>query len=177
MRALNLNIGPVAGPGKPFSRPRDAPWDWPKTRGCDKLPGDKESHMLKAKIGKEVVARLTNQVGVLARVTKIVSEKGINIRAVSSWVEGKDAVIRLLTDDATRVADALREQQVTVKENEVVMVESPHKAGLLRSLTERLAGAGIDLRYLYASALDGQEQCLIIFGSTDNGQALALLNG
>jgi hypothetical protein len=133
--------------------------------------------MLKATIGKEVVARLTNQVGVLARVTKIVSEKGINIRAVSSWVEGKDAVIRLLTDDATRVADALREQKLTVKVNEVVMTESSHTPGMLRSLTEKLALAGIDLRYLYASALDSQEQCLIVFGSTDNGKALVLLNG
>jgi hypothetical protein len=137
---------------------------------------EKENHMLKARIGKEVVARLTNQVGVLARVTKIVSEKGINIRAVSSWVEGEDAVIRLLTDEPTRVADALREQEVTVKLNEVVMAESPHTPGMLRSLTEKLALAGIDLRYLYASAIDSQERCLIVFRSTDNSKALVLLN-
>jgi hypothetical protein len=133
--------------------------------------------MLNSKIGKEVVARMPNQVGALAQITKIVSEKGINIRAASAWIEGREAVIRLLTDDAARVADALRAKQVAVKENEVVMTDAPHQPGILRSLTETLAQAGIDLCYLYASAPDNQQQCLIVFASTDNTKALALLNG
>jgi hypothetical protein len=135
-----------------------------------------EKNMVKARMGKEVVARMPNQVGVLAHVTKLVAEMGIDIGAVSSWVEGSQAVIRLLTNDATRVADALRQQKLTVKENEVVLVTSPHKPGMLRKVTEKLAQAGIDLRYLYASALESQEQCLIVFGSTDNGKAMALLD-
>ena len=65
--------------------------------------------MLRAKIGKEAVVRMPNQVGALAQVTRLVSDKGINILAASAWVEGQTAVIRLVTDDHIRVVDALRE--------------------------------------------------------------------
>lgn len=132
--------------------------------------------MLKAKIGKEVVVRLPNTVGMLAQITQIVSDKGINILAASSWVEGNAAVIRLVTDDHQRVVDALGEKQFTLKENDVVLTEAAHKPGMLRRLTAQLAESGIDLRHLYATATGTQEQCQIVFSSTDNNRAVVLLN-
>ncbi len=132
--------------------------------------------MSKARIGKEVVARMPNRIGVLAEIAKQLSEKGINIQAVSSWIEGSEAVIRLVTEDVTRAADVLRQNKITVKENEVVLTELAHKPGMLRSLTEKLAQAGIDLRYLYASATDSQDKSLVVFSASDNGKALVLLN-
>jgi hypothetical protein len=132
--------------------------------------------MLKAKIGKEVVVRLPNTVGMLAQITQIVSDKGINILAASSWVEGNAAVIRLVTDDHQRVVDALREKEFSLKENDVVLTEAAHKPGMLRRLTARLAENGLDLRYLYATATGAQDQCQIVFSCTDNNRALVLLN-
>lgn len=132
--------------------------------------------MLKARIGKEVVVRVPNTVGMLAQVTQIVSDKGINILASSSWVEGNAAVIRLVTDDHQRVVDVLREGEYTLKENDVVLTEAAHKPGMLRRLTAQLAENGLDLRYLYATATAAQEQCQIVFSCTDNNRALVLLN-
>jgi hypothetical protein len=132
--------------------------------------------MLKARIGKEAVVRVPNAVGMLAQITQIVSDKGINILASSSWVEGNSAVIRLVTDDHQRVVDALREKEFSLKENDVVVTEAAHKPGMLRRLTATLAEDGIDLRYLYATATAAQDQCQIVLSCTDNNRALVLLN-
>ena len=36
--------------------------------------------MLKVKLGKEVVVRVRNEIGLLAQISKLVAEKGINIQ-------------------------------------------------------------------------------------------------
>lgn len=132
--------------------------------------------MLKARMAKELIVRVPNQVGVLAQVAKIVADKGINILAACARVEGTDAVIRLVTEDQLRVAEALRERKFSVHETEVVVTEAAHKPGMLRVLTEKLATQGIDLRYLYASATAGQDKSLIVLSAMSNDRAVVLLN-
>ncbi|MCG3150445.1 MAG: hypothetical protein PCFJNLEI_03931 [Verrucomicrobiae bacterium] len=132
--------------------------------------------MLKAKIAKEVLVKVHNEIGVLANLTKLIAEKGINILAASAWVNGSEALIHLVTDDNLRTSDTLRAKSYNPREMDVVLLESPHKPGLLRHITERLAGSGIDIHHLYASAALDQERCLIVFACADNDRAVVLLN-
>ena len=132
--------------------------------------------MLKARISKEVVIRVHNEIGVLANLSKLIAEKGINILAASAWVNGAEGFVHLVTDDNLRVVDALRAKSYNPREQDVVLLESPHKPGLLRHVTERLAGAGIDIHHLYASAALDQDRCLIAFACADNDRAVVLLN-
>ena len=132
--------------------------------------------MLQAKISKELVVKVRNEIGVLANLTKLIAEKGVNILAANAWVEGSDAIMRLVTDDNLRAGDVLRAKSYNPREQDVVAVETPHKPGLLRHLTEKLANAGIDLHHLYASATGQQDQCLIIFACANNDRAVVLLN-
>lgn len=133
--------------------------------------------MLRARIAKEVVVRVRNDIGVLATLTKLLAEKGINLLGANGWVEGADAVVRLLPDDALRAMDVLRAKSFHPREVDAVIVETPHKPGMLRHVTERLATAGIDLHHLYASASSDQDRCLIVFASANNDRAVVLLNG
>ena len=64
--------------------------------------------MLKARLGKEVVLRVENEVGVLDQIARTVAEKGVDVVAACAWVEGPLAVVHLVTDDNRRVVDALR---------------------------------------------------------------------
>ena len=77
--------------------------------------------MLKARLGKEVVLRVENEVGVLDQIARTVAEKGVDIQAVSAWVEGSIAVVRLVTEDNRRVADALRSKNYDPREADVVL--------------------------------------------------------
>ena len=131
--------------------------------------------MLNARMGKEVVVRVRNEIGVVAQITRLIADKGINILAANGWVEDQEAVIRFVTGDTLRVMDALRERHYNPREKHVVLLDAGHKPGMLRHVTEILAREGIDLHHLYASALPEQDKCLIVFECADNDRAIVLL--
>lgn len=131
--------------------------------------------MLNARIGKEIVVRVRNEIGVVAQLTKLIADKGINVLAMNGWVEGQDAVIRLVTSDNLRVMDALREKHYNPHEKNVVFLEAAHKPGKLRHITEILAKEGIDLLHLYASATEDMDKCLVVFECANNDRAVVLL--
>lgn len=132
--------------------------------------------MLKTKPAKEVTLRLENEIGALDGIAKAIADKGINILAVCAWVEGPQAVIRLVTDDTVRVMDALKALRYETRETEVLVTEAAHKPGILRRITEKLAHADIDIHHLYATAPLSQATALVIFATANNDRAMVLLN-
>jgi hypothetical protein len=132
--------------------------------------------MLKARLGKEIVLRVENEVGVLDQIARTVAEKGVDIQAVSAWVEGSIAVLHAVTDDNRRVSDALRARNYDPQEADVVLTEVPHKPGMLRHVTERLARESVDIHHLYATTNPAQEKSLVVVATANNDQAVVLLN-
>lgn len=132
--------------------------------------------MLKARQGKEVVARMADEIGGLAKFAKIVAERGVNILAMSAWVEDQESVIRLVTDDNLRTMDVLKENGYEPEERDVVLVDAAHKPGVLRHVTDTLARENIDLLHLFATATIEQEVCLVVLNSSHNDRAIILLN-
>lgn len=132
--------------------------------------------MSKTKPAKEVVIRVLSAIGTLDEIARTIADRGINILAVSAWVEGAQAVIRLLTDDSVRVLDVLRAQKYEAREVDVLVAELAHKPGMLHRITEKLARAEIDIHHLYATASTSQAQCLLVFATSNNDRAMVLLN-
>jgi len=132
--------------------------------------------MLTARPGREVVLRMPNAIGTFNIVAKTLADKGINLLAVTSWVEGDQVVIRLLTDDTARAMDALRPQHDNVREADVVVTEMPHKPGMLRRITDTLVEDEIDIHHLYASATATQDRCLVVLATANNDRAIVRLN-
>ena len=132
--------------------------------------------MLTTRPAKEVVIRMQNEVGALDKMAKAISDKGANILAVCAWVEGAQAVIRLVTDDSVRVMDTLRAARYEAREADVLVTEAPHKPGMLHRIAARLAQGDIDIHHLYATGSITQEKCLVVFATANNDHALVLLN-
>lgn len=132
--------------------------------------------MLKATQGKEIKIRTPNEIGVLATMSKLISDKGINILAMNAWVEGAEAVLRMITEDNLRATDTLKEHGYDASEVGIILIDAPHKAGILRHVTETLAKEGITLAHLYASATIDQDVCLVVVDTSDNERAFVLLN-
>jgi hypothetical protein len=86
------------------------------------------------------------------------------------------AVIHLVTSDNLRVSDALRAQNYDPRESDVVLAEVPHKPGMLRHVTERLARGSVDLHHLYATTTPGQKDSLVVMATANNDRAMVLLN-
>ncbi len=132
--------------------------------------------MLKARQGKAVVLRTANKIDVLAEFSKIVAERGVNILAMSAWIEDPEAVIRLVTDDTLRTVDVLRDHGYEPQERDVILIDAAHKPGILRHLTDTLSREGIGLLHLFATATIDQDICLVVLNSSDNERAMVLLN-
>jgi hypothetical protein len=132
--------------------------------------------MKTARIGKEAVVQVPNRMGMLNRVARLMSDKGIDIQAVVATLDGTDAVIRFVTDDHQRTMDVLRANDLNPQEARVVLVEVDNRPGLLRHVTERLIAENLDLAYLYASATANAEKCLLVFASNNNERAVVVLN-
>lgn len=132
--------------------------------------------MLKARPAKEVVLRMPNAIGTLNVVAKILADKAINIDAVSAWVEADQVVMRLLTDDTVRAADALKAHNYAAREVDVVVMDVPHKPGMLRRITDQLVGDEIDIHHLYATSATGQDRALVVFATANNDRAIVRLN-
>jgi hypothetical protein len=130
--------------------------------------------MIKATMGKEIIIKTLNDIGVVAEISKIVAQRGISIVAVSAWVEGAHGIIHLVTEDNQRAMDCLGEK-FQPREAAVVVVEVAHKPGMLKSVTEKLKTEGIDIHHLYASTVSSAEKCMLVFSSANNDRALLSL--
>lgn len=133
--------------------------------------------MSTARQGREIVVEVVNKIGVLTDLSKVVSEKGVNILAILGEVDGVNAVVRFVTDDNLRAVDVLRAHRYVPREADVVLVDIPHKPGMLRAITEKLGQAGLDLVRLYATGPTREQHCLVVLSSTDNQRAVVVLNG
>ena len=104
------------------------------------------------KLAKEIVVAQKNKVGILANISKVLADAGINIHGVAGYAVDNDVKIMLVTEDNLRATDALKKSGYeSVKENEVVVAELINKPGALKSFTAKLAAEGIDMKYIYGA--------------------------
>lgn len=128
-----------------------------------------------ANLAKEVVVTVVNKIGILADISKILADHGINIQAVAGYaVEGSnEASIMLITDDNLRTQDALRKKNYkSIRESEVMVVELEDKPGALKSVTEKLAASSIDIKYIYGATCASGCPAKLVLRTSDNEKAV-----
>jgi hypothetical protein len=81
----------------------------------------------------------------------------------------------LTTNSNVKAKKALAPLGVVTEERDVVEVEVPDKPGELQKIAKKIAEAGIDIEYMYATASSGKaETC--IFMTSDNSKAMKVIN-
>ncbi|MBL7156775.1 MAG: hypothetical protein ISS92_01290 [Candidatus Omnitrophica bacterium] len=129
--------------------------------------------MANAKKVKEILATTENKVGKLAEFSSVITGAGVNITAVSAYgMEGK-AHFMAVTSDNAKAIKALSGKGYEVKEEDVVELQLENKVGALEAMGKKLAGANIDLNYIYGSVSDGSSA--IILSSNNNDKAIGVL--
>lgn len=125
-------------------------------------------------LGKEIVITVTNEIGILADISKILAEHGINVIAVAGYaVEAGNAKIMLVTEDNLRTKDALIKAGYTsTKENEVIIVELENKIGALKYISLKLAEAGVDIKQIYGTTCSCMCAARMIISTNNNEKAL-----
>jgi hypothetical protein len=127
-------------------------------------------------LGEEIVITTENKVGLLADISRIMSESGINIEAVVGYEYDKKARILLVTSANLLMMDALKKRGYdSVKETEVVEVDLENKPGAVKVVTTELANAGIDIHYIYVTSCTMGCSSKMVLETSDNEKTIALL--
>jgi len=128
-----------------------------------------------AKLEKEIAVTVINKIGVLADMSKLLTEHGINIVAVAGYGTEKEAKIMLVTEDSLRASDALRKAGYkSLEENEVVLLELENKPGALKHITAGLASEGIDIKQIYGTTCSGSCPARIVLSTNNNEKTLVI---
>ncbi|MDD3310838.1 ACT domain-containing protein [Pseudodesulfovibrio sp.] len=122
---------------------------------------------------------LENRAGRLAEVTRILSEAGVNIRALSLADTSDFGILRLIVSDFETAKDKLKENGFTVGRTSVVAVEVPDHPGGLHNILSMLQDSNINVEYMYAFVQQSGDSAVLIFrfDRTDQGIELLQKNG
>ena len=115
-------------------------------------------------IRPELVLRLPNSPGALARVCDLLSAERVNLIAISLEATG---LLRLVVDNHVLARGVLVEQHYQVDERDALVVEVRNAPGALATVAKMLASAGVNLDYAYATARDGQPMATVVVGVPD----------
>ena len=127
-------------------------------------------------LGRELVVKVPNKAGILADMTKVLAEHGLNVEGVAGYVTGSEAQIMIVAEDTLRAKEAMAKAGYkAAKDNEVVVIELQNKPGALKAVTAKLAAEKIDIRYVFGTACAAGCLAKIIFATTANEKAVVAL--
>ncbi|MEW6443326.1 MAG: ACT domain-containing protein [bacterium] len=125
---------------------------------------------------KQVSIFLENRAGRLAEVTRLLGDRGINIRALSLADTADFGILRILVNDVETAVALLKQEGLTVRQTDVVAAEVPDRPGGLAHLLEILSGEGINVEYMYAFVRSRAESAIMIFRFDETQKAVEVLS-
>ncbi len=124
---------------------------------------------------EQLAVFLENRSGRLAEITRILAEKGINIRALSVADTADFGILRLIVDKVDAAKEALKENGFTVGKTNVLAVEVPDQAGGLAGVLKIVEEQGLNVEYMYAFINRSGENAILIFRFEDMDKAIDAL--
>lgn len=124
---------------------------------------------------RQISVFLENKSGRLAKVTQILGQNGINIRALSIADTTDFGILRLIVNDPDTAYKVLKESGFSVNSTEVIAVEIPDVPGGLADPLEYLRDSGINIEYLYAFLTRASKAALVVFRVEQIDEAIRVL--
>jgi hypothetical protein len=121
-------------------------------------------------IRTELTLILENRPGAAARVFQGLADDRINIVAMQLEHGG---MLRLLVDNPLHAAELMRERRMRVEQREVLYTVVPNDPGVLGRMAKLLADAGVNIEYLYSTAVEGHPMASVVIGVPDAVKASA----
>jgi len=131
--------------------------------------------MAKARKAKEISFTMPNKAGLLSEVSTAIAGAKANITAICAYAMENSAYFMLTADSHAKAKKALAPLGVGIEEKDVVEVEIPNKLGELQKIAKRIADAGIDIEYMYATAGKGKT-ATCVFKTADHQKTIKVIN-
>ena len=121
-------------------------------------------------IRTELTLVLENKPGSAARVFQGLAADRINIVAMQLEHTG---LLRLVVDNPLHAAELMRERRIKVDQRDVLYTVVPNGPGALGRAAKLLADAGVNVEYLYTTAVEGHDMAAVVIGVPDVMKASA----
>ena len=124
---------------------------------------------------KQVTIFVQNEKGTVASVTEVLSQNGINLRALSIAETQDFGILRLIVNDVAEAERVLSEGGYPIKVIDVVGVKIGDEPGKLTAALRVLDAANINVEYLYAFMARTERHAYVVLRVEDNAAAEAAL--
>ena len=124
---------------------------------------------------KQISIFVSNEKGGMSRITKILADNKIDIRALSIADTADYGVLRLIVDRPDDALFCLKQQGVTASLTDVLAVSVPDVPGGLYSIMQALTDGGIDIDYIYAFLHPKKDQACVIIRAEEDKKAVEAL--
>ena len=125
---------------------------------------------------KQISVFLENKPGRLARVTQMLGEARINIRAFMVAEAGEFGMIRVIVDDPGKAMKLLSAKGLVCRSADVACVEIPDEVGQLAQISRLLSESSVNIDYAYAF-MTGSGKAVIVLRLDDTERGAKALAG
>lgn len=124
---------------------------------------------------KQISVFVENKAGRLAQITNILASEGINIQALSIADTTDFGILRLIVDKPQKAVEALRSNDFTATETDVIAVSIEDTPGGLAKALKVLEEEGIGIEYMYAFTEKRRDDALVILRVENYEKAIEVL--
>ena len=106
---------------------------------------------------------VVNEPGKLEKITRVLTEKGLNIRAVSMASTGEFGVVRVLVNDPDAGLTALRDHKFTVTKRRILVAVIDDAPGAMHELLVTLSAHAVNVEDCYGFVIEEGKKAAIVF--------------
>lgn len=116
-----------------------------------------------------------NKRGALAEICTKLAEKAVNVLGLMIPYQPGHAPVRLVVNDLEAAKKVLNQLGLKYTQELVLDVRLSDRPGALGKLTRKLADAGVDIHFAYATILKGAGRANVILGVSDIAAAVKIV--
>ncbi|MGA2976215.1 MAG: ACT domain-containing protein [Spirochaetia bacterium] len=106
---------------------------------------------------------VVNEPGKLEKITHVLADAGVNIRAVSMASTGEFGVVRVLVNDPDKGLEALKESRFTVAKRKILVAQIDDQPGAMHRLLVSLSSARVNVEDCYGFVIEEGKRAAIVF--------------
>ena len=124
---------------------------------------------------RQISVFVENQPGSMMNVTSVLTEAGVNIRAISTFDTPEFGIMRLVVDDPVSAKNSLTAKGFVTRVSDVIGVELKDEQGILKQMLKILADGKINIDYIYSFVIREGKAPVMVFHTDDFEQAEKVL--
>ena len=126
-------------------------------------------------IEKQLSVFMENKPGRLSKICSTLADADINIHAMSVHDTVDHAIVRLVVNNPNKALILLEEEGVYIVTQDVVVLQTENKPGIIAAVAKKLFRADINIEYAYCTATKSQELGCLVIKTKDPEQTLEIL--